>query len=97
LFLADIISPMQIAFVPGPKGIDNAIIIQELLHTMSKKKGKSRCMALKIDLEKAFDRLEWSFIRDTLHLFKIPDYLVNFIMSCISSSSISIHFNKRCS
>uniref|UniRef100_A0A2N9F066 RNase H type-1 domain-containing protein n=1 Tax=Fagus sylvatica TaxID=28930 RepID=A0A2N9F066_FAGSY len=33
-----------IAFVPGPKGIDNAIIIQELLHTMSKKKGKSRVL-----------------------------------------------------
>ena len=50
-------------------------------------------MAIKIDLEKAYNRLEWSFIRDTLTLFKIPNQLITLIMSCVSSSSISILFN----
>ena len=60
---------------------------------MSKKKGREGLMAIKIDLEKAYDRLEWSFIRDTLALFKFPSHLMSFIMGCISSSSISILFN----
>ena len=30
-------------------------------------------MVVKIDLEKIYDRLEWSFIRDTLGLFKFPN------------------------
>ena len=48
---------------------------------------------IKINLEKAYDRLEWSFVRDTLKLFNIPDYLINVIMSCISSSSVAVLFN----
>lgn len=60
--LAKLVSPLQTAFVPGRKGIDNAIIVQEVIHTMSRKKGRCGFMAVKIDLEKAYDRLEWIFI-----------------------------------
>lgn len=60
---------------------------------MSRKKGKVGYMALKIDMEKAYDRLEWHFIRDILNLYKFPMNLIKLIMSCISSSSISVLFN----
>ena len=50
-------------------------------------------MAIKIDLKKAYDRLEWSFIKDTLSLFRFPSHLIKLIMSCVSSSSISILLN----
>lgn len=39
-FLGELISPMQSAFVPGRRGIDNAIIVQELIHTISRSKEK---------------------------------------------------------
>lgn len=73
--------------------MDNAIIIQELVHFISRKKGKEVVMAIKIDLEKAYDRLEWSFIRDTLKLFNFPNHLTLLIISCVSTSSISVLFN----
>lgn len=57
-----LVSSLQTTFVPKRKGVDNAIIVQELIHSMSKKKGKDGFMAIKIDLKKAYDRLEWSFI-----------------------------------
>ena len=47
------VSPLQTAFVPGRKGLDNMIIVQELIHIMSTKKGSQEYMAIKIDLEKA--------------------------------------------
>ena len=69
------------------------IVTQEIIHTRSRKKGKMGFMAIKIDLEKAYDRLEWHFIRDMLKLFHFPQALIKLILSCISSSSISILFN----
>lgn len=91
--LPKLISPLQTAFVPGRMGLDNMIITQEIIHSMSLKKGKVGCMAIKINLEKAYDRLEWHFLRDVLNLFRLPRCLMDLIMSCVSSSSISVLFN----
>lgn len=92
--LPSLVSPLQTAFVPSKNGVDNAIIVQELVHSMSRKKGTEATMAIKIDLEKAYDCLEWSFIRDTLKLFNFPNHLTSLIMSCVSTSSISMLFNE---
>lgn len=48
---------------------------------------------LKIDLEKVFDRLEWFFIHNSLHLFNFPPKLTKLIMSCVSTSSFFILIN----
>ena len=95
-YLENLVSPLQTAFVPGRKGIDNAVIVQELIHSISKKKGGTGYMAVKIDLEKAYDKLEWSFIRDVLVKINLPQNLIDLIMSCVSSSSSSIMFNGGC-
>ena len=50
-------------------------------------------MALKIDLEKAYDKLEWNFIREALLRANLPTDLIDIIMSCVSSVSTSILFN----
>ena len=88
-----LVSPLQAAFIPGRKGLDNMIIAQEILHFMEKKKGRVGTMALKIDLEKAFDRLEWSFLREVLVHFNFPSNLIAIIMDCISSTFVSVLFN----
>lgn len=50
-------------------------------------------MAIKIDLEKAYDKLEWCFIRERLSHIKMLEELIDIIMSCASSASTSILFN----
>ena len=92
-YLDKLVSPLQTAFVPGRKGIDNAIIVQEIIHTLSRKKGKVGYMAIKIDLKKAYDKLEWSFIRDMLIRENLMADLIDIIMSCISMVSTSVLFN----
>ena len=56
--LPGLVSPLQTAFVLSRKGVNNAIIVQEIIHSMSRKRGRGGSMAIKIDLEKAYDRLE---------------------------------------
>lgn len=56
--LGELISPNQASFIPGRQSVDNVIICQEILHTMSQKKGKKRARVIKLDLENAYDRME---------------------------------------
>ena len=44
-FLDKLISPLQSAFVPGRKSVDNAILVQKIIHFLSKKRGKVGYMA----------------------------------------------------
>lgn len=64
--LPQIVSPNQTSFIPGRTMSDNILIYQEVLHTFRNKKGRKGFMMLKLDLEKAYDHLDWNFIQDTL-------------------------------
>lgn len=61
-----LVSPLQSAIVGGRLISDNVIVTQEVLHTMRKKKGKGSFMFLKLDMEKAYDRVSWGFLRQIL-------------------------------
>lgn len=50
-------------------------------------------MLLKLDLEKAYNRLYWDFILDTLRELGLPDWLVNLNMKCITGSSMRVLSN----
>lgn len=65
-FLHDMISPLQSSFIPGRGTTDNAIVLQELVHHMNKSRKKKGEMVYKLDLEKAYDRVDWDFLRHTL-------------------------------
>ncbi|GKV25513.1 hypothetical protein SLEP1_g34945 [Rubroshorea leprosula] len=58
--LDSIISPCQASFVPGRRGSDNILILQELVYSFNRKTGRKGGMIIKLDLEKAYDKLEWT-------------------------------------
>lgn len=57
MILSKIISLLQGAFVPGRDIHDNILVAHEILNSFSKKKNKHRYMAIKLDMEKAYDIL----------------------------------------
>ena len=64
------------------------------MHYMKKTKiKKKRMLAFKVDLEKAYDRVNSSFWRNTLFHVGFPPVVIYSIMCCVSSSSLSILWN----
>ncbi|WJX23235.1 hypothetical protein P8452_12461 [Trifolium repens] len=91
--LNGIISPYQSSFIPGRTIHHNIIVAQEMVHSMAKMKGKRMFMSIKIDLEKAYDRLNWNFIENCMTECKFPHKLINIIHYCITSPSFRILWN----
>ena len=52
-------------------------------------------MAIKVDLEKAYDILKWEFIHDTLRNAWSPFDIINLIMDCITSTSMQVLWNDE--
>lgn len=95
---SDIIDPEQSAFVRGRLITDNALLEMECFHwVMKKKMGKKGTMALKLDMSKAYDKMEWRFMEGVLNLMGSPVSLVNLIMKCISSVSYQFLLNDQTS
>lgn len=63
------------------------------MSSLGRKQGKNGLMVVKLDLEKAYDRPEWDFIRKTLQFFKFPSSLIELILNCVSSTKINVLFN----
>ncbi|KAL8151383.1 hypothetical protein V2J09_021191 [Rumex salicifolius] len=55
--LSNLVSPTQSGFLLGRLISDNIVLAQEVIHTLKRKQGKKGYMIMKIDLEKAYDRL----------------------------------------
>ena len=88
-----IVGPTQSSFVAGRHITDNIVIAQEAIHSMRSMKGKHGVMALKVDLEKAYDRVSCAFLYDTLNEAGLPEALIDVIMTCVSTSTMQIMWN----
>jgi hypothetical protein len=91
--LQNIISPNQSAFLKGRTIQDNSILAHEIFHSMKKKRGSGGLMALKLDMDKAFDRMEWSFILRIFSCLGFSSNWIQLIEQCLSTVSFSVLLN----
>lgn len=94
-YLDTFIGPLQSNFILNRGTADNALIAQEIVHFMHKKKGKAGHLMFKIDFEKAYDRVDWNFLKLTLNEFGFPNRIIELIMNCITSSSLTVKWTKE--
>lgn len=66
--------------------MDNAVVLQEVVYAMEHSRKKKGDLVLKLDPEKAYDRVDWRFLRSTLEQFGFPPIMVSLIMHGIPLS-----------
>ncbi|KAL0292688.1 UNVERIFIED_CONTAM: hypothetical protein Sradi_6979200 [Sesamum radiatum] len=82
----------QNAFVPGRSIADNILLAQELLVGYNQVKLPQRC-TIKVDIQKAYDSVQWDFILECLRVFRFPSQFISWIEQCITSAMFSISLN----
>ncbi|GJW39228.1 RNA-directed DNA polymerase, eukaryota, reverse transcriptase zinc-binding domain protein [Tanacetum coccineum] len=90
--LDKLVSINQSAFVPGRLIQDNVLITQELLKGYNRKSGPRR-YALKIDIAKAYDTVNWDFLKQILTYFGFHEKIIGWIMTCVTSATFTVCVN----
>ncbi|XP_010462981.1 PREDICTED: uncharacterized protein LOC104743622 [Camelina sativa] len=92
--LPNVVSESQAAFIPGRYITDNVLIAHEVLHSLRvRKRCATSYMAVKTDISKAYDRIEWSFLEEVLIHKGFHTTWIKWIMSCVRSVSFSVIIN----
>lgn len=93
LLLPVLISDFQSAFVPGRLITDNALIGYECLHTIRQQRAKQPFFAMKIDMMKAYDRVEWDYLHGCLSKLGFALAWINSVMRCVTNVRYAVRVN----
>ena len=89
-----IISENQSIFTADRLITDNVLVAYEIMHFLKHKQGgNDSFMAAKLDMSKAFDRVEWIFVEKVMRKMGFNENWINLVMKCISSMSYSVIIN----
>ncbi|GKA59321.1 RNA-directed DNA polymerase, eukaryota, reverse transcriptase zinc-binding domain protein [Tanacetum coccineum] len=92
--LSGLVGENQSAFIPGRQISDNILLTQEFMRGYQWNVGQraSRC-AFKIDIQKAYDTVNWKFLEFILKCFGFHPIMINWIMVCLTTASFSVCIN----
>jgi hypothetical protein len=91
LVMGSLVATTQSAFLKGRFLVDGVMVVNEVLD-LAKKTGKG-CLVLKVDFEKAYDSVEWSFLDYMLGRFGFGDLWRQWIRACVFCGSMSVLVN----
>lgn len=95
-FMLDLISENQSAFVQDRQIQDNIIVAHEAFHLLKLcKTGNDGAFGLKLDMNKAYDRVEWSFLENVLIRMGFDLSWIAVVMNCVNSVSYSVLLNGK--
>ena len=86
--IEELISPYQTAFIPGRNILEGVAILQEVLHElrMSKQAG----VILKLDFEKAYDKVDWNFLEEVLRRKGFSETWIQWINQAVRGAECAL-------
>ncbi|XP_019150532.1 PREDICTED: uncharacterized protein LOC109147325 [Ipomoea nil] len=92
--MGGLISESQSAFIPGRLITDNILVAAEAGHYLNRKQcGIVGWSALKLDMSKAYDRMEWSFLERMLTVMGFSEKWIKLIMMCVTTVNYTVMVN----
>src|SRR3954469_3015910 len=88
-----VVKPTQTAFMQGRNILDGVVVLHETVHEMHTKKLNG--VIFKIDFEKAYDKVKWSFLQQTLRMKGFSEEWCALIHSCVSGGSVAVNVNDE--
>ena len=89
-----VISDAYSALVPNRLITDNTTVAYELLHRMqNRRRGRMGQMAVKLDISKAYNRVEWEFLRQIMLELGFAPRWVHLAMETLTTASYSVRIN----
>jgi hypothetical protein len=86
-----VVQPSQTTFMPGRNIMEGVVIFHETIHELNTKKLNG--VILKLDFEKAYDKVKWSFLQQTLRMKGFCPRWCTWIENFISGGSVGIKVN----
>lgn len=88
------ISENQFVFVPGRSIIDNVLVVFEVLHHMKRRNsGTDGEVALKLDVSKAYDWVDWLYLKKRMITMGFSSTWINWMLLCVTMVSYQVCFN----
>jgi hypothetical protein len=92
--LPEVVSPTQSDFVSGRLITDNVLVTYECVHSIkNKRNGKSGYCAVKLDMHKAYDRVEWIFLENMTRKLGFAERWISLMMACVNNVRYQLRFN----
>ena len=86
-----LITPFQNAFIKGRNIFDNILLAHGIFYFLRKRKRRKKFYgALKIDMTKAYDRVDWKFLKAILISMNFVDIVINYSLHISSHVSQAI-------
>jgi hypothetical protein len=88
-----VIGPSQSAFLSGRNILEGVVVLHETLHELRRKKQKG--IILKLDFEKAYDKVNWVFLQQVLRIKGFSGKWCQWIDKIVTGWSVTVKVNDE--
>lgn len=94
--LPSLTSPAQSAFIPRRLITDNYLLAFEMMHFLKRKaQGQVGYFAMKIDILKAYDRVDWNYLSRVFEKMSFNDHWIKLLMMCVENVRYEIFADQE--
>lgn len=86
-----LISPNQTALILGRYILDGVVVIHEVMHEIVRQKQSG--IILKLDFEKAYDKVSWHFLQEVMHRKRFCERWTDWVMRTVCGGRVAVNLN----